>query len=213
MKKAILMDLSNDEVAKDYLRRSLCGEKSFQRILFDSLVGACKNVQYHFYYQAKKAGLNLRDLDEEYIYCFMQLLERYDETRGTVLSFYKYLYFNRLRTIIKKETGLTRVSEVRAIGKEEDYFENDTYLNNMDDVNKTQIGESELSNIILGEKSNIVNNKEKMVYHYYLKSYSFKEISRDCNLKYRDCIKYFNSGKKKIKNYLKQNNIEIGDSN
>lgn len=209
MSKAVLIDLTNNEVAKSYLKKSLKGEKTAQRILYDSLAASAKKIQYSFYYRAKKAGLNLRDLDDEFISCYMQLLKNYDETKGSVLSFFKILYFNRLRTIIKKESGATRSRDVLAIGKDADYFESDCIeAEPQTRESKVLLNNDELANIILGEESKVISEYEKRIYRLYLDSYTIKEMSRMMKCDYNLCLKFFKSGRKKIEKFLRKINIE-----
>ena len=202
MKK--LMDLENNKEAVKFLTLSRKGDKTAQKHLYCSLIDEARIIQRHYYYCARHVGLNLCDLDEEFIYCFLQLLEHYKEEKGSIIGFFKCLYFNRIRNVIKKAYGVTRRREILAIGSNEDSFDNENGLTiDSIDENKKRIDDDDLSRIILGSESNIITKEEKIVYDLYLRSYSFKEMSKIAKMKYGDCIKKFQSGKQKIASFLK----------
>ena len=202
MKK--LMDLENNKEAVKFLVLSRKGNKTAQKHLYCSLIDESRIIQRHYYYCARHVGLNLSDLDEEFIYCFMQLLEHYNESKGSVIGFFRCLYFNRVRNVIKRAYGVTRRRETLAIGVSEDLFENENNLNfNYEDENKKRIDDEDLSRLILGPESNIITQDEKIIYDLYLRSYSFKDMSKIAKMKYGDCIKKFKSGKQKIALFLK----------
>lgn len=212
MKKKIFIDLKNNEVAKDYVELSFEGDKTAQRHLYDALVCAARSIQYKFYYSAKKVGLNLKDLEEECMHCFMQLLENYDEEKGTVEGYFKSMYFNRVRTAIRRQSSSTRMTEVLAIGANDDFSDNEADFScSKHDENKKAIDDVELTKIVLGEDSKIINDKEKDVIHLYIQSYSFKEMSKLAKMKYGNCLRKFKSGKQKIEVYLKNINIDFDE--
>ncbi len=206
------VDLKNNEAVKDYVDLSRDGNKTAQKHLYYALSSTIKNIQYRFYYAAKKVGLNLKDLEEECMHCFMQLLENYEEEKGTVENFFKSLYFNRVRTVIRRQSSSTRMTEVLAIGLNGDFSDNEADFNCQKyDENKKAIDDVELSKIVLGAESKIISEKEKDVIHLYIQSYNFKEMSKIAKIKYGQCLRKFKTGKQKIEIYLKNINIDLDE--
>lgn len=209
MKKINSNQLQDNNIQKNYVEESRKGNKTAQRHLFDYLVYVGRTIQYRFYYSAKKVGLTLRDLDEEYSHSFMQLLKNYKEEKGSVENYFKFLYFNRLRTVVRRGASFTRTLEVLAIGLNNDLYDNESNITGINyDENKKTIDDIELSKIILGPDSKVIDEGEKVIFELYIQSYTFTEMSKLAKMKYGDCIKKFKSGKRKIRIYLKNINIE-----
>ena len=206
MKKSFFLNLKNNKVAIKYLIESRNGNKSSQRYLYDSLLNHTEKYMYRLWYRFKDVGLTIAEVREEFTYCFMQLLTEFDETIGVyLLQYFNCSLYKRIKAIHKRAKCVTRKRQAASNGKEDDYFNNDFYIAELDhDENKKRIDDKELTSIILGPTSKVLDDEEKYVFEFLTQSYSILEISKMSKMKYAKCLKKFKTGSSKIKHYLKK---------
>ncbi len=210
MKKHSFINLKNNKVAIKYLIESREGNKSSQRYLYEALKEYTKNYIYSLWYRHSGVGLTFQEVDEEFTYCYMQLLEKFDETLGIyLLRYFNALLYKRVKAIHKRAKCVTRRIQASSNGPTEDYFSNDYSIKEIDyDENKKRIDDSELSNIILGPTSKVLDDEEKYVFEFLTQSYSIREIAKISKLKYSQCLKKYKTGSSKIRHYLKRINLD-----
>ena len=206
MKKSDFINLKNNKVAIKYLVESRNGNKSSQRYLYDSLFAHTDRYMYRLWYRFRDVGLTIAEVREEFTYCFMQLLTEFDENIGVyVLQYFNCSLYKRVKAIHKRAKCVTRKRQAASNGKEDDYFSNDFYICELDhDENKKRIDDKELSSIILGPASKVLDDEEKYIFEFLTQSYSLLEISRISKMKYAKCLRKFKTGSSKIRHFLKK---------
>lgn len=204
----------DNEKSYQHLIEARRGNKTSQKLLYEALSNASRGVTYRYYGVSRNIGLSLCDLEEELIFAFMTLLNKYDIEKGTIIVYFRYIYAHRIRDKIREAFGLTNKMAFDALGVKGDYFDNDVnafVLPEIDDT-KSAIYSDELVTTILSKKSHILTEKEAMIVSYVLESYTFKEIAIIVKLEYSKTISRYKSARKKIIKYINANLKDYSDS-
>ena len=204
-----VFNIFDDEICKNYLFEARCGNKTKQKILYETLKSISKPITYSYYNLAKRCGINYQDLEDINLNAFFLIFKKYDENLGPLVIYYKYVYSNLIKDEIRASLRVTRIQERSGIGLEKDSFEGEyEYLNYIDD-NDEILFPNEIVNFIFETKEINLTSFEREVMNNYLNLSSFSEVAKKMNLKYHVVTTAFNNGARKIRQYFKFNIPEI----
>ena len=83
----------DNEKSYQHLIEARRGNKTSQKLLYEALSNASRGVTYRYYGVSRNIGLSLCDLEEELIFAFMTLLNKYEGQSSYIFVIYMLTEF------------------------------------------------------------------------------------------------------------------------
>lgn len=204
------LDIFNNEKSLEYLDAARTGNRAKEKELYIALKNSVKTIGYSFYGSAMKLGISLTDIDDLTAQAFIICFNKYDDKLGSLLSYYRIIYTNLIKELIRTNCRNTKRMEIGGLGENNDIFENET-IPDESTQNKVveNINSTEIVNYVLDRKNcPELTNEEREIIFKFTNNYSFKEISEELHVRYNIVISNFKRGINKIR---KKYHIKEGD--
>jgi len=198
-------DAKDNDVAVKLLARARTGDKLAQKILYRSLECQIKPIQYTYYSRCKRCGISLSDLDGLCSSAFLICFNKYDSNFGALLTYYKYIYANLIKSEIRQHLQVTNYLNFSSLGYKENDGDSESYQSEFisEDEVKKYIEKKEVFYFIPTLEKIGLTSMEMSITRYYFSGYTNQEISKQMDIEYDKVARLVRSGLEKIKKYIK----------
>lgn len=202
----------NDGVAFSLYLKAKDGDKQKQTELLKLLIIETKTIRYQYLNRAKKVGLSLEDLEDDVVHAlYILFAKKLDVIKeNTFLSFFKYIYLRTIQQNIrnkfrKREITLTDYLSI----KDDPFFQTDRLIIFADSEEKEQTHfiENEMTHKFVYENACDLSRDEQDVMILFINGYNLFEQAKRLKIPNSTIYNRFNSGLKKIRNYIIKNKI------